>query len=106
MNAEIDAADPYRPAGEPAGYNPNAPLPPGASVPPGMPPPPGVHSIYQIGLVFTASWTIALGAAAFQAARYAAQERTRRRLDSEEHEAAGATTAGESRAVRAVPHDS
>ena len=29
LHAEIDAADPYRPAGEPAGYDPNAPLPPG-----------------------------------------------------------------------------
>ena len=29
IDAEIDAADPYRPAGEPAGYDPNAPLPPG-----------------------------------------------------------------------------
>ena len=30
LDAQADAADPYRPAGEPAGYDPNAPLPPGA----------------------------------------------------------------------------
>ena len=30
LEAPRDAADPYRPAGEPAGYDPNAPLPPGA----------------------------------------------------------------------------
>ena len=30
LDGESDAADPYRPAGEPAGYSPDAPLPAGA----------------------------------------------------------------------------
>ena len=29
IDAEVEAVDPYRPAGESAGYDPNAPLPPG-----------------------------------------------------------------------------